>query len=126
PRTARGPGALHAREAVVPAMSLRDHCAHMRHPNEPRASLLPRNFSDDVPAVALDPSFSHHFVSDVGAFPAITHVSCLTGHDAAEAMLHNRSLRSRPEEADMARRWSDLTARSRRLIIAVAVGEAGL
>jgi len=98
----------------------------MRHPNETRAYLLPRNFYDDVPDVTLDPSFSHHFVSDVGAFPAITHVSCLTGHDAAEAMLQNRSLRSRPEEADMARRWSDLSARSRRLIIAVAVVEAGL
>jgi hypothetical protein len=32
------------------------------------AYLLPRSFYDDVPTVALDPPFSQHFVSDVGAF----------------------------------------------------------
>jgi hypothetical protein len=41
-------------------------------------------------------------------------------------MIQNCSQRSRPEEADMARRWGDLSARSRKLIIAVAVVEAGL
>jgi hypothetical protein len=41
-------------------------------------------------------------------------------------MLQKRSQRSRPEEADMARRWSDLSARNRKLIIAVAMVEAGL
>jgi hypothetical protein len=41
-------------------------------------------------------------------------------------MLQNHSQRSRPEEADVARQWSDLSARSRKLIIAVAVVEAGL
>jgi hypothetical protein len=38
----------------------------------------------------------------------------------------NRSRRSRPEGADISQRWSDLSARSRQLIIAVAVAEAGL
>jgi hypothetical protein len=32
------------------------------------AYLLPRSFYHDVPTVALDPPFSQHFVSDVGAF----------------------------------------------------------
>jgi hypothetical protein len=41
-------------------------------------------------------------------------------------MLQNHSQRSRTEEAGMARRWSDLSARSRKLIITAAVAEAGL
>jgi hypothetical protein len=32
------------------------------------AYLLPHSFYADVPTVALDPPFSQHFVSDVGAF----------------------------------------------------------
>lgn len=32
------------------------------------AYLLPHHFYNDVPTVALDPPFSQHFVSDVGAF----------------------------------------------------------
>jgi hypothetical protein len=41
-------------------------------------------------------------------------------------MLQNRSQQSDSGEADMARGWSDLSARSRKMIIAVAVAEAGL
>jgi hypothetical protein len=41
-------------------------------------------------------------------------------------MLQNRSQQSDSGEADMARGWSDLSARSRKIIIAVAVAEAGL
>lgn len=32
------------------------------------AYLLPHHFYNDVPTVAMDPPFSQHFVSDVGAF----------------------------------------------------------
>jgi hypothetical protein len=32
------------------------------------AYLLPHHFYNDVPTVSLDPPFSQHFVSDVGAF----------------------------------------------------------
>jgi hypothetical protein len=32
------------------------------------AYLGPRNFYNDIPTVAMDPPFSQHFVSDIGAF----------------------------------------------------------